>query len=496
MKSPSHNISVLFIHHGYEIAGGAPVSLVNLILALQRVGTLNMKLACHDDEVRAFFAEQTTIPVASLDNPFTYVGKISIGLAKFESWRAIKLFLTSLWAFPGSIRKQTRFFKTEAPDIIHLNSSVLFSSAIAANLVGIPVVWHIREIIQGGRFNLRRRLAAGLIKALATRIIAISPAEAFSLGNRNSSKIKVVYNSYDTTLLNPDLYNQFEEKRRLGYPERAKIILSLGGLSSNKGTVELIEAMAEQDDNTFLLLAGPPLSIPAFCLTKQSMKALRKAEIPSKLLHNLKKLKYLKFDRQEDFVNVVRESIEPKEWEQYDHQIIAAARNFPPLRIRSVLFLESLLINMKLKKGLTWYYPQRVKLAMNNLQRECARFFGKVKNVTPLLAACDVLGFAGMVPHFPRPVYEAGLMKKPVVVFDMQGITANVEDGITGLIVKKRSGKILGQALYQLLSDPKRRIDMGIAGHQKANSIPSAAEAASSVLTIYDEIIMNSGNTL
>jgi glycosyltransferase involved in cell wall biosynthesis len=99
-----------------------------------------------------------------------------------------------------------------------------------------------------------------------------------------------------------------------------------------------------------------------------------------------------------------------------------------------------------------------------------------------------VLAFAGTLPHFPRPVYEAGLMKKAVVVFDMQGITENVEDGVTGLVVTQRTGKALGQAIRRLFHTPERLAAMGEAGFRKAAALPETFESASSVLVICKEI--------
>jgi len=326
---------------------------------------------------------------------------------------------------------------------------------------------------------------------MATRVIAISPAEASSIGRTGSSKVKVVSNRYDVELLDPDCYDQVMEKKRLGYSEETKIILSLGGVSPNKGTVELIEGMSQQDSDTVLLFAGPPLNWTSFILTKQSLKYLRYDELPENVVKALKPLKYQGFDRKSEFLEAVENYIGRDQTICYQRQIVKHALNIPCKRIRNILTIESLLVKMRLKKSFSWYYPQRVKLTLDRLQRDCVRFIGKVKNVAPLLAACDVLAFAGTVPHFPRPVYEAGLMKKPVVIFDMQGITENVEDGITGIVVRERSGKALGQALRALLSDPDKMVKMGEAGYRKAKSLPDMTEIASSVLSIYEEIASN-----
>jgi len=415
---------VLFVHHGVGYAGGAPVSLVTLIRALKSHDQIKMKVVCHDDGVRSFFAQQSEVLVGVLEDPLTHFGKILIGWGTIESVASLRLFFSNLFGFPKSIRAQYRLFCAESPDLIHLNSATLFSSAIAARLAQIPVVWHVREVFAGGKYDPRRQFAGWLLRSLATVVVTISPAEAESIGGICSQKVRVIYNPYNTETLNPNLYDQVVEKERLGFSDKTKIILSLGGVSPRKGTFELIEAMSEQDTDTVLLFAGPPLA--------------GKKDIPQNILR--------------------------------------------------ALSVESLLVKMKLKRGFTWRYPQRVRLAVNRLQNDNVHFIGGVTNVGPLLAACDVLVFAGTLPHFPRPVYEAGLMKKPVIVFDMQGITPNVEDGITGLVVRKISGKALGQAIRTLLSNQDAMTKMGEAGYQKARQLPNMSEIADSVISVYEEI--------
>jgi glycosyltransferase involved in cell wall biosynthesis len=489
MSIPPKKLSILFVHHGYGYAGGAPVSLVNLILALKSTSCLDMKVVCHDDVVRKFFAERASVPVGKLDDPLTHVGKILIGLARLNTWKELKLLLSALFRFPASVRSQYRLFRAEAPDVIHLNSSTLFSSAIAAKLAHVPVVWHVREIIQGGRYNLRRYLTAGLLKKLATRIIAISLVEARSLGDDQKSKIMVVYNAYDTNLLDPDVYNQVEEKNRLGCDPTTKVVLSLGGMSSNKGTVELIEAMMEICGEAILIFAGPPLKWFRFKLTKQSLQQLRKLHLPEQVVGALKSLKTQGFDTEEDFLESIGEAIGPTLRQQYARDILASAGHQPRRTVRWVLALETVFVKMKMKRTYSWYYPQRVKFVLERLPQNCVKFVGKVKNVAPLLAACDVLVFAGTVPHFPRPVYEAGLMRKPVVVFEKQGITDNVDNGITGIVVKNHSGKAFGKALCSLLNQPEKMQAMGEAGYKKAHALPNAEEGASLVAAIYQEIL-------
>ena len=337
---------------------------------------------------------------------------------------------------------------------------------------------------------LRRRLAGWLLRTLAAKVIAISPADAKSIGGASSSKVKIVYNPYNTDELNPERYNQAEEKKRLGFSDTTKIILSLGGVGSRKGTVELIEAMREQEDDTVLLFAGPALKWTKFFLSKQSLQYLRKKKLPKSMITALKQLKHQEFTTEEAFIHAVEKLIGKDANFRYQKQIVASALNISRQKhVNVALTLESWLVKMGLKKHFSLYYSERVKLVLSRLDRDCVRFIGELTNVAPVLAACDVLAFAGTFPHFPRPVYEAGLMKKPVVVFDMQGVSDHVEDGVTGIIVNERTGQALGKAFCELLKNPQKMVSMGDAGYKKAQAFPSHSEMASSVLALYHEIV-------
>lgn len=97
-------------------------------------------------------------------------------------------------------------------------------------------------------------------------------------------------------------------------------------------------------------------------------------------------------------------------------------------------------------------------------------FTGIVENPAPLLAAADLLVFAGLTPHFPRPVYEAWAMKKPVVVFPMEGISNNVEHMTDGIVATEISAEALGRACRHLLADRELQHAMGVAGYGKARA--------------------------
>jgi glycosyltransferase involved in cell wall biosynthesis len=390
-------MKVLFIHHG-TILGGAPLSLLYLVRELERQPDMELEIVCHAPQMRDFFAKNLKSPVNLWQDPLTYIGKYLIWDLPINSAFALKTFLRELFNIPKSILKQARAIKEKKPDIVHLNSSVLFTSAIAARLAGIPIIWHVRECLHDS-FR-QQRISAPIIRRLADRVIAISEMEARLLGDDSGNNIQIIYNPINFDALNPAMYDQNNEKKKLGLGKSDKLVISLGGVNPRKGTLEQVEAMRYTDAQTKLIVAGPPL--PA---------------IPTN---------------------------------SYEHKIAAIISGLPKGKVV---------------------------------------FAGMVENVAPLLAACDLLLFTGMKSHFPRPMFEAWRMKKPVIVFEMDGISNNVDHQVDGIIVKEISGKSLGEAISNLLQDPSAMQRFGEAGSAKAERKCDPVSVAEQVMNLYKKVL-------
>lgn len=390
-------MKILYLHHG-TILGGAPISLMYLAREIERQSNLELELGSHSQAMRDFFAINLESPVNEWANPITFLGKYLIGYIPLDSKRRVKLFVQSLVRFPLSVWRQYLALRRAKPDLVHLNSAVMFSSALAARLAGIPVVWHVREPVQGEKW--KQRLSGFLIRSLAKQIITISEVEANRLiQKKDRKKINIVYNPLDFDKLRPDLYDTSVERKKLGVDPSCKLVVSLGGATPRKGALEQIQAMQYTDDSTRLLIAGPPLP--------------------------------------------------PESLDEYHQKLYQALSKLPPGKVQ---------------------------------------FTGILSDVAPLLAACDLLLFTGMTPHFPRPVFEAWMMRKPVVVFDMEGVSNQVAHGVDGIIVKELTGQALGEAIAALLQDAEAMKKFGRAGRQKAEKLCDPVFGARQVLAIYQQI--------
>ena len=116
------------------------------------------------------------------------------------------------------------------------------------------------------------------------------------------------------------------------------------------------------------------------------------------------------------------------------------------------------------------------------------RFLGARDDVPQLLAASDLLVFPSVVPHFARPVIEAGAMAKPVVASDLGGPRELVRHDETGLLIPSNDPHILADAIIGILSDEARAQAMGEAGYQLALKLFDARNNAARTFSIYEEL--------
>ena len=368
MTDASTQVEVLSIHHG-GVIGGAPTSLALQAGVVTRGGRARVTVAAFRTEIHAFF-ERRGLTVHDWPDPLVMWGKVCIGWTTLRTRRQWRSFANELLRLPVSVWRQWQALRRSSADVVHLNSAVLLSSAVAARLAGKPVVWHVREASCPPQW-LRR-----LMRRLATRMVCISPVEADVYG-RNHAKVRVVFNPVDFDRFDPNRYDRASARAQLRIPPDAKVAVSLGGVVERKGAKEIAEAMAMLGEEAYAIVAGPPLG-----------------------------------------------------------------REGGP-------------------------YHRAVSEALGGA-RERVLFTGPVDDPAPLLAAADVLVFAGTMPHFPRPVYEAWAMRRPVVVFDTRGVSENVAPGVDGWVVSPRTGAALAAALREAWADPERGRAMGERGRDKA----------------------------
>ena len=100
---------------------------------------------------------------------------------------------------------------------------------------------------------------------------------------------------------------------------------------------------------------------------------------------------------------------------------------------------------------------------------ESVRFLGHRDDVPSLLAAADILVLPSSYEGLPNVVLEAMRFGKPVIATAAPGTTEIVVDGETGVLVPIGDVRALAKALRDLIRDPARAAQLGLAGRARAD---------------------------
>ncbi len=158
---------------------------------------------------------------------------------------------------PGTRRMMVRLDRLW-PDVVYVNCLPQLKGAAAARALGLPVVWHIREILPPG---FRRRWFARRLKRDATRIVAVSRAVAEWLNDEGlGDKVEVIHNGCDAP---SDLPDQAAVRTEYGLPAIGTLVGFFAQIVRHKGAIDLVRACSRvMGDDPFLGAVfagdGPP----------------------------------------------------------------------------------------------------------------------------------------------------------------------------------------------------------------------------------------------
>lgn len=239
-------MKVAFIASDNDRASGAFRSMVKLIELLRDKYSVQVKviLPYHGSGEELLRASQIE---------FVYIRSYD-WIIKLNQMKSIKTRV--YWQVKRSwnkiaITRIEKFLKEFQPDIVHINTSYSYVGAVAANHLGIPIVWHIREFLeedQQARYR-NREYAYSLYKK-ASCVVAISQAiydkYAQKIGRKN---LKMVYNGIDET----EFYSTHEL-----FTDGNQLI-TVGGLYPGKGHATIIKALGKlkrqgHDDFHYLIV--------------------------------------------------------------------------------------------------------------------------------------------------------------------------------------------------------------------------------------------------
>jgi glycosyltransferase involved in cell wall biosynthesis/ADP-heptose:LPS heptosyltransferase len=180
LPAPARPRRVLHVHNSADIYG-ASRSLVRLIKTMDR----------------RQFEPLVVLPEAGLLKDFLEAHAVEVVLHSrlslitrpvFYSWRIIPF----LFNYPLSVLFLWRIIRQRQIDLVHTNTGVILSPALAARLAGVSHVWHIRDWFQEF-WNFWPALS-WYIKTLSRKVVAVSNAIADQFSPRQN--VMVIHNGF------------------------------------------------------------------------------------------------------------------------------------------------------------------------------------------------------------------------------------------------------------------------------------------------------------
>ena len=183
----------------------------------------------------------------AFDGPFVERMKqdrCSVTLVPHSSWlrhSGVLRFLRDLWVENSRSAAFESEFRRTKPDIVYVNSLVSYAAARAAHRLGIPLVWHMRELFSDEFGEMvcpalfAKDFVRRLIPKLATKLIVNSAAVGGNIfGSGNRVPFETIPNAVDSKFFRP-LGDRAACRRSLNLPSEGPLVGLPGTLRPVKG---------------------------------------------------------------------------------------------------------------------------------------------------------------------------------------------------------------------------------------------------------------------
>lgn len=156
--------------------------------------------------------------------------------------------------------------------------------------------------------------------------------------------------------------------------------------------------------------------------------------------------------------------------------------------------LEDFLIKIGAKKHRSWFYSSRIADLFTRVTDSSILCVGNTVDVANYLKAADYLIFGGTTPHYPRPIYEAWLAKKPIISFRSEGIENYVVSADYGIILPQNSANELKEAILNLKSNSRYAQQSASLGFNLAIETFDQRKNAKKVAEVYERLLQSKFN--
>lgn len=246
-------MKILFVNHT-GIVSGAERVLLTILDHLDRE-RFEPIVSCPLGSDLAGLVRERNVPVVATPD-----------LQARFTWNPIRV-VQYLYSYLKAIREFRRapFLKTAT--LIHANSvRAGLVASFAARGTGIPVIWHLHDMMKPHPFSTAIRWVALLTSTVS--ILAVSHAAASQFRGsllrftRKHPVIQVLHNSVDAQRFRPDPSGRQRVRHALGLTDAQFTAAIIGQLTQRKGQLETIQAMSDvvrRVPDAVLLVVGAPL---------------------------------------------------------------------------------------------------------------------------------------------------------------------------------------------------------------------------------------------
>ena len=234
---------ILYIYHTSTIGGGS-YCLLNILRTVDRSIVCPIVLLKEDGPL--------VTEIKALDIPVYFLPTISTVPYNVSTFTFKKI--KNAIRLVNSFSRYKSILKAISPDIVYLNTMMLYPYLRPAKEMGIKTIIHIREHWSEGEHRWQRNTALKHIDRFADQIIAINTYSASMLEFSTKPKT-IVYDWIDLSCRFKEipLSSIFNENMT-----NKKVYFYMGGMQSIKGAFEVISSFSEiiTDPNARLLAMG------------------------------------------------------------------------------------------------------------------------------------------------------------------------------------------------------------------------------------------------
>lgn len=173
-----------------------------------------------------------------------------LGMERIPNPRDLRRVMRWAVLFPRDVLRFVRLYREERPDAVHVNGAFFLPPALAARLVGVPLVWHLNDTLVPAR---AARMLGAIVRSLAARVVVAAEAVAVHYGVAGEPHV-VVYAPVDVT--------RFAGRARVAPADSWRVGV-VANWNSLKGQQYFVEACArvreELGDGFRAVMAGAKL---------------------------------------------------------------------------------------------------------------------------------------------------------------------------------------------------------------------------------------------